>query len=96
MEFGQEHENDVLIHSITFTDEAVTIVFAEKRDTSRYVAMGKQITFDRSRLDEEVEEVLDSVRDLLDQAQILHRNPPKRIRRERGRSIEEFEEDEED
>jgi hypothetical protein len=74
-------ESDLIIQSVIFGENGVEISFAERRDQSLQVALFKNIAIDMEFVKEEVEDVLDTLRDVVDKAHVILRNPPKKVRR---------------
>lgn len=79
---------DPMILSITILDEGVQITFTEERDQSPHVEMAKTIVIEASKIDnapQDIEDILDASRSLVENALLELRNPPKQFTRRRRR-----------
>lgn len=72
---------DVFITSISFDENMVIIQYAERREQSRAAAIARSIMIDAEQVTEEVDELQEVARALVDKGVLLIRNPPKRLRR---------------
>ena len=72
MTFG---ENDPIVNSIVFGDRMIEISYQEPRDQTAQVMMVRTLAIDNLAVPDEMGELLDAVRQLLDAALVLARNP---------------------
>lgn len=81
---------DVMIENVSFSEHALQITYFERTDLTEYVSVQKAMLIDVEHITEEVDELQDLLREIVDKALVLKRNPPKRLkRRSRPRSEEE-------
>lgn len=79
---------EVVVESVSFSEHALQITYFERADLTEYVTLQRALLIDVQQVKEEVEELQDVLRDLVDKALLLKRNPPKRLKR-RPRPVEE-------
>lgn len=70
--------NDIIIAGMSFSDTAVEITYFQKATQADGVQVMEVMTIDIDQnLDSLVDEILESVRELVDAGLLLRRNPPK-------------------
>lgn len=70
--------NDVIIAGLSFSDTAVEVTYFQKSTQTDGVQVMEVMTIDIDEiLSPLVEEILESVRELVDAGLLLRRNPPK-------------------
>lgn len=75
-------EQEVIVESVVFVPTgALQLTYYETSDLGEYVAYQRVLTVDAEQIAEEVTELQELLRDVIDKAWVLKRNPPKRLRR---------------
>ena len=88
-------ENGVVISQVTFGDGGLEIVYLETREQSPKVGIVRTLIYEIDEEDQDrVEDIIDSLEELLDEALIKLRNPKRhRSARDRARSMMEDNDD---
>ncbi len=73
-------EPDVTITSVNFQRGIINIQYVEARETSDSVSIGRSMVIDTELVEEEVTEVEDLLRDIVDKGLLALRNPPQKVR----------------
>lgn len=68
------------IHQVLFGDEWLEIAYQEPREDGDHVKVVRSIAIDPQKYSEEVAELYEQVIELVDQAMLDLRDPPKSIR----------------
>lgn len=71
----------VQIFSVDFGDEWLRVTFAEERDTTPNVQDTRSRAIRTKLFEEEIADVLDTLRDIVDRAYTEKRNPPERFQK---------------
>lgn len=73
---------EIVVESVVIAPTgALQLTYYEQTDMSEFVAYQRVLTIDMDHIVEEVEELQELLRDIIDKAWVLKRNPPKRLRR---------------
>lgn len=72
--------NDLIIAGVSFADTAVEITYFQKSSQADGIQLMETMTIDiDENLSALAEEILDNLRDLVDEGLLLRRNPPKKL-----------------
>jgi hypothetical protein len=74
---------EVLIEQVSFSEQAIQITYFERKDLTEFVTVQHAMLVDVEQVQDEVDEIQDLLREIVDKALVLKRNPPKRLRRPR-------------
>lgn len=74
----------VVIQSVNFQPGIINIQYAEERETNDFVSIGRSLVVDVEQIPDELAELDELLRDVIDKALLLLRNPPKKIRSRAG------------
>ncbi len=89
-------DSSVSVHSVTMQPGVLNIQYSEERESNEYVVVARSVVIDAEQIEEEYTELEELLRDIIDKALLILRNPPKTIRkRTREREEEEDYDDEE-
>jgi hypothetical protein len=81
--------NGIIVSQVTFGESGLEIIYLETREQSQDVGLVRTIMFDVSRQDmARVEDIIDSIEELLDEALIRVRNPQHKPKSARERAID--------
>ncbi len=67
-----------IIHSVAFGQDSVEITFSEAREQQQFAQIVRTVVFDATKIPQQIEAAVDALLDLLNEALVLVRNPPKR------------------
>lgn len=72
--------NDVIIAGVSFADTAIEITYFQKASQAEGIQLMETMTIDiDSSLSPLAEEILDNLRDLVDEGLLKRRNPPQKL-----------------
>ena len=80
--------DEVIVTAVQFGDEGVEISYFEKRDQGNKVGVFKTMVMSTVGLEEQIEEINDSILELIDHGALTLRNPPDRISGARRRILD--------
>lgn len=72
---------NVVISSVMFGEEEINIQYMEPRESSRAAYKTKAITVKTLHIEEKVDQLIELLEDIIDEGELLIRNPPQRVRR---------------
>lgn len=70
---------EVVVTSVSFGDDTVEVTYAERREQSEQVGVLRSMLIARELVEDEVEELLDAARAIVDRGWVAIRNPPDRV-----------------
>lgn len=72
------YSSDIVIQTISFRpDDLIEVVYSEQRDLSDHVSIARMMLFDRALVNTEVEELLDTAREIVDLVLVRMKEIPK-------------------
>lgn len=78
---------DVIVTGVQFGDEGIEISYFEKRDQGSKVGIFKNMVLATTGIEEQIEEIVQSLEDIVDHGLVTLRNPPQRISGARERIL---------
>lgn len=70
----------IMVQSVSFQGGVLNIQYAEARETNDFVSIARSLLVDLEQVETEVQELDELLRDIIDKALLILRNPPKKIR----------------